>query len=80
MNALCPGNVDTPMLEEVVRQIAAYEDADIGAVREGLSKVGAADRLVRPEEVAQACWMLCAPGASAVTGAALTVDCGQMVG
>ncbi len=80
VNAVCPGNVDTPMLEEVVRQIATYEGIDADAIRERLVRAGGAHRLVRPDEVAAACWFLCTPDATAITGATLTVDGGQMIG
>ncbi len=80
VNAVCPGNVDTPMLQEVVRQIAKYEEVDAGAVRERLARDGSALRLVDPDEVAAACWFLCSDEATAITGTSLKIDCGQMVG
>ena len=80
VNAVCPGNVDTPMLRDVVRQIAEYEGTDANAVRDRLTHEGAASRLVRAEEVASACWYCCDPDASAITGTTLRVDGGQMVG
>ena len=80
VNAVCPGNVDTPMLRDVVRQIAEYEGVDSSSIRDRLANDGSANRLVRPEEVAAACWYLCSGGAAAITGTALRVDGGQMVG
>ena len=80
VNAVCPGNVDTPMLEEIVQQIAEYEGVGAASVRDRLTHDGSACRLVRPEEVAAACWYLCSGEAAAITGTALRIDGGQMVG
>ena len=80
VNAVCPGNVDTPMLAKVARDIAVYQNVPEDEVRHGLEHAGAARRLVRPREVAEACLALCRPGLSAVTGATVTVDAGAGVG
>lgn len=80
VNAVCPGNVDTPMLGEVARQIAAYRDIDEAEVWRQLRNAGSARRLVTPDEVAAVCAMLCDRRASAMTGATVTVDTGAMVG
>lgn len=78
--AVAPGNVDTPMLARVARDIAANEGAPEAEVWERIRNVGAARRLVSPEEVAETCLALASPGLSAVTGVTLTVDAGAMVG
>jgi NAD(P)-dependent dehydrogenase (short-subunit alcohol dehydrogenase family) len=80
VNAVCPGNVDTPMLGEAARQIAAYRGIDATEVWQQLSSTGSARRLVTPDEVAAVCTMLCDRRASAMTGATVTVDAGAMVG
>ncbi len=80
VNAVCPGNVDTPMLAKVARDIAVYQNVPEDAVRHGLEHAGAARRLVRPREVAEACLALCRPGLSAVAGASVSVDAGAGVG
>lgn len=68
VNAVCPGVIDTPMLEslketspEAMEQV--LRDQPIG-------------RLGRPEEIAAAVLWLCSPAASFVAGAALSVDGG----
>lgn len=76
VNALAPGNVDTPMLRQVAREIAAIEDRDVETVWQDLATAGAARRLVTPTEVATVCVALCTPAFSAVTGATLPVDGG----
>jgi NAD(P)-dependent dehydrogenase (short-subunit alcohol dehydrogenase family) len=76
VNAICPGNVDTPMLDAVAREIAAVRGVPIDDVHTSFRTSGSAIRLVQAEEVAALCLALCAPGLSAVTGATITVDAG----
>lgn len=68
VNAVCPGTVDTPMLERVLdaqpQRRAAYGSAD---------PMG---RIAQPAELAQVMAFLCSPGASYLTGAAIPVDGG----
>jgi len=80
VNAVCPGNVDSPLLRAVSRDIAAREGTDAQAVYASHARVGAATRLVAPAEVAAACLFLCSAGAAGITGTTLTVDVGAMIG
>lgn len=68
VNAVCPGAIETPMLERVM---AAGEETR-RAILDG-EPVG---RLGRPEEIAAAVVWLCSDGASFTTGQALAVDGG----
>jgi len=74
INAVCPGIIDTPLLR---RHFESLEDP-AGARRAGerRSPIG---RILRPEEVAEAICFLVGDGASAMSGAALTVDGGLTV-
>jgi len=76
-NAICPGYVDT---EIVTRNVTAIAD------RAGISKeearalmVGANrhNRLIEPQEVAQAVAWLCGPGSQSVNGQAIEIAGGQ---
>ncbi len=80
VNAVAPGNVDTPMLRAVARDIATVSGDDFDSVWDGMAKAGAAQRLVAPEDVAATCLALCGPGLSAVTGATVPVDGGYLLG
>ena len=79
-NAVCPGNVDSPMLEAVSEQIAAREGRPTEAVMEELVTAAASKRLVEPREVAETCLWLCSPASSGVTGESVNVDGGALTG
>lgn len=78
-NAVAPGNVDTPMLAEVARGVAATEGRSVEEVWANFSRTGAARRLVEPAEVAAVCLALCTPGFAAVTGTTVRVDAGYLL-
>lgn len=80
VNALCPGNVESPMLERVARMQAERTGAMADALLASYAAEAAAGRLVRPEEVAQAALWLSSPAASGVTGESLNVDAGALAG
>lgn len=71
-NAICPGFIDTPLLNQVMDLMPEFR-ADV--VRE--TKMG---RLGRPEEIAGAACFLASDDASYVTGHALVVDGGYTAG
>lgn len=68
VNAICPGAIDTPMLDRIGE----------GAARLGVSLVAEnpAGRLGSPAEVAEAVVWLCSDAASFVNGQTLTIDGG----
>jgi len=68
INAVCPGTIDTPMVQEM---LAKEPEAMKEILRE--QPIG---RLGQAEEVASAVLWLCSPGASFVIGHALAVDGG----
>ena len=82
VNAVAPGNVDTPMLRRVAEDVAANTDppGDPEAVYASFARIGAARRLVSPSEVASACVWLAGPASAGVTGTTLRVDAGGLVG
>jgi NAD(P)-dependent dehydrogenase (short-subunit alcohol dehydrogenase family) len=81
VNAVCPGDVETPMLEF---QAKTYGGGDPQAYRDDLLALypqgpGRA-RFVRPQEVAELVWFLAQPAATPITGANLSVDFGLSAG
>ena len=70
INAVCPGNVHTPMLE-------GFTGGDQAALQ-GMGKVTPIGRLARPAEIAEAIVWLCSDAASFVTGHAMAVDGGVL--
>jgi len=72
VNAVCPGPISVPWIE----QLFAVNPEK----REPFKNGCLLDRLGRPEEVAQAVVWLCSDAASFVTGIAMPVDGGVVVG
>jgi NAD(P)-dependent dehydrogenase (short-subunit alcohol dehydrogenase family) len=71
VNAVCPGIIDTPMMQRFS-----------GGTSEGREKVIAQEpvgRMGKPEEIAAAVVWLCSDAASFVLGHAMVVDGGQTV-
>lgn len=74
VNCICPGAIDTPMLE---REVKLMEDPD-EARRMFVSK-HPLGRLGTPEEIAQAALFLASDRASFITGESLVVDGGYVI-
>ena len=71
VNAVCPGIIDTPMMQRFT-----------GGTPEGVARVIAQEpigRMGRPEEIASAVLWLCSDMAAFVIGHAMVIDGGQMV-
>jgi NAD(P)-dependent dehydrogenase (short-subunit alcohol dehydrogenase family) len=72
INAICPGIIETPMM-----------DRFLGGTPEGRERVIGQEpvgRMGRPEEIASAVMWLCSDNAAFTVGHALVIDGGQTVG
>lgn len=67
VNAVCPGVVDTPMVEAV---------AKVPQYREAIEKMTPMGRMASPEEIANGVLWLCSEQSSFVTGHPLVIDGG----
>ena len=79
VNAVCPGFVAGPRIEEVLRRQAAVRGITEEAARAEADGLSPLRRMVRPEEVAAACVYLASDGAAAITGEDLNVTAGVVM-
>ena len=70
INAVCPGAIDTPMMDETFQRFPGLRDALVGFVP--------MQRMGKPDEVAHAIAWLSSEGSSFVTGEALAVEGGLL--
>lgn len=77
VNAVCPGFVETPMLERTVANIAAKTGRDEASARQELSRGNPQGRFVQPDEVAETVLWLCSDGARSVTAQAISISGGE---
>jgi NAD(P)-dependent dehydrogenase (short-subunit alcohol dehydrogenase family) len=75
VNCVCPGSVDTPMMQ---RWLA--DQSDPAAARQSLVERQPLGRMAQPTEIAEAVLYLASDAAAFVTGHALVVDGGLFMG
>lgn len=78
VNAVCPGYVETAIVTEASRHIAAKTRLSEEEARASLVRFNPMGRLVTPEEVASSIAWLCSRGAASVNGAALPMTGGEV--
>jgi len=76
VNAVCPGEVDTPMLRGAGRAVP-LTDAQLAEMADRVVPYG---RLAQPEEIGRVVVFLCTDAASYMTGALVPVDGGWSAG
>ena len=75
VNAICPGDTDTPLLRDEARQLGQPDAQFLAeAADRPLARIG------RPEDIAQAVLYLASEASSFVTGTTLVVDGGGLAG
>jgi len=73
-NAICPGTVEGPRMDRVMKAEAEERGVSIEVVEKELIQTQSIKRFVKPEEVADMCVFLASPAAKMVSGQALGVD------
>jgi 3-hydroxybutyrate dehydrogenase len=77
VNAICPGWVETPLIESQIQARADRHGGDRAAgVADLLSEKEPSRRLAQPSEIGALALWLCDPRAHNITGAAIPIDGG----
>jgi NAD(P)-dependent dehydrogenase (short-subunit alcohol dehydrogenase family) len=77
VNAVCPGFVETEMLEESVQRIVEKTGRTVEQARASLSATNPQGRFIQPQEVAAAVLWLCSEEAGSITGQAISLSGGE---
>ena len=78
VNAICPGFMDTPLLQDSIRNIMAKSGSDEETARNALLAGNPQKRLIDVAEVAGAALWLCSDAATSVNGHALSLSGGEV--
>ena len=77
VNAICPGFVESDMLEESVRRIVDKTGRTVEQARASLAATNPQGRFIQPQEVAAAVLWLCSEAAGSITGQAISLSGGE---
>ena len=80
VNAVCPGDVQTPMLEFQARRFGGGNPLAFFVRLLQAFPQQENSRFIRPEEVSELIWFLAQPLATPITGACLSIDFGLSAG
>lgn len=78
VNAICPGFVETPMLQRSIDRIVEKTGLDRKAAEQTLKADNPQGRFIQPEEIAETALWLCSDGAVSVNGHALSLSGGEL--
>lgn len=76
VNAVCPGYVETEMLEQSIQRVMEKTGRSEEEARRGFAEINPNHRLIRPEEVAEAVMWLVSDAARNVTGQPIAISGG----
>lgn len=79
VNAVCPGYTETDIVRGAVANIVAKTARTEQEARRELAAANPQQRLVQPDEVADAVAWLCTPGAGAMNGQSIAVAGGEIM-
>ncbi|RWB52436.1 SDR family NAD(P)-dependent oxidoreductase [Mesorhizobium sp.] len=77
VNAVCPGFVETDMLEGSIQRIVGKTGRSADEARASLAATNPQGRFIQPEEVAAAVLWLCSDAARSITGQAISISGGE---
>ncbi|MEM8658402.1 MAG: SDR family oxidoreductase, partial [Pseudomonadota bacterium] len=78
VNAICPGYVETPMLERSVTNIVQKTGMSAEAAAQTLIKGNPQNRFIQASEVAETALWLCSDAAKSINGHALAMSGGEV--
>ena len=78
VNAICPGFIETPLLERSVQRIVQKTGMDEAEALESLVRSNPQRRIIQPEEVAETALWLCSDAARSVNGHAMALSGGEI--
>lgn len=78
-NAVCPGFTDTDIVRTSVQNIVEKTGRSAEAALHELTQHNPEDRLIHPDEVADAVLWIAGEKASAINGQAIAVSCGEVM-
>jgi NAD(P)-dependent dehydrogenase (short-subunit alcohol dehydrogenase family) len=78
VNCICPGTIDTPLLDKAVDVFVGLTSLDKQVVYNDLNKIQPLGRIGRPEEIANAVTFLLSDENSFMTGSLVSVDGGYV--
>ena len=78
VNAVCPGYVDTDIVKQAVATIRNKTGRSESEALAALVATNPQQRLITPEEVANAVLWLCRPGSQSITGQSLIISGGEV--
>lgn len=78
VNAVCPGFMETPLLDRSIENIVAKTGSSAADVARTLQNINPQGRFIQPEEVASAVLWLCSDNAGTVNGLAMSIAGGEV--
>jgi NAD(P)-dependent dehydrogenase (short-subunit alcohol dehydrogenase family) len=78
VNAICPGFIETPMLDRSIANIVEKTGMSEDEARASLSKGNPQERFIQTDEVAKTALWLCSDAARSINGHALSISGGEI--
>ncbi|MEK1891433.1 MAG: SDR family NAD(P)-dependent oxidoreductase [Phyllobacterium sp.] len=78
VNAICPGFIETPLLERSLETIMAQTGKSRDEAVAALAATNPQKRLIQPDEVAQIVLWMCGPHSGSFTGQAISISGGEI--